>query len=103
MNLNLTLKRFLNKELKVNKLNKKTTKQKLQSKDKEETKEADALEAGWFGARGLHFVCCPQWSACQSSAAASLAHCKDCRAVGKLEVKAEAAADARRDREHNSQ
>lgn len=46
MNLNLTLKRFLNKELKVNKLNKKTTKQKLQSKDKEETKEADALEAG---------------------------------------------------------
>lgn len=48
-------------------------------------------------ARGLHFVCCPQWCACLSSAAASLAHCIGCRAVGKLEVKAEAAADARRD------
>lgn len=45
------------------------------------------LEAGYF-------VCCPQWCACPSSAAASLAHCKGCRAVGKLEVKAEAAADA---------
>lgn len=52
-------------------------------------------------ARGLHFVCCPQWSAYLSSAAASLVHCKGCRAVGKLEVKAEVAADdaadARRD------
>lgn len=56
----------------------------------------------WFTSKGLHFVCCPQWCACPSSAAASLAHCKGCRAVGKLEVKAEAAADARRDGKHNS-
>lgn len=41
-------------------------------------------------------------SACLSSAAASLDHCKGRRAVAKLEVKAEAAADARRDQEHNS-
>lgn len=43
----------------------------------------------------LHFACYPQWSAYPSSAAAFLAHYKDCRAVGKLEVKPEAAAEAR--------
>lgn len=61
----------------------------------------EVVTAAWWGVPSScwkleagYFVCCPQRSACPSSAAASLAHCKGCRVVGKLEVKAEAAADA---------
>lgn len=45
----------------------------------------------------LHFVGCLEQSEDLSSAAASLVHCKGRRAAGKLEVKAEAAADAGRE------
>lgn len=70
--------------------------QKEQKRERRENRRGQPIEVCEAG-RGLHFVCCPcRRSACLSSAAASPGQHRSCSAVGELEVRTGAAAEARR-------
>lgn len=69
--------------------------QKEQKRERRENRRGQPIEVCEAG-RGLHFVCCPcRRSACLSSADASPGQHRSCLAVGELEVRTGAAAEAR--------